>query len=534
MTAGPSERVAAMLTLLRPVADEIVVALDDRTGDEDARTLAGVADVVVPFPYAEPVDRSLPWLFRHCSGDWVLLVDDDEIPSRRLIYALPSLVAADDVTHYWLRRKWLYPDALHWLDDHPWRTDYQLRLVLRDHRLVRFPDETHIPIEALGPCRYIDAPLYHADCLLRSAPERLAKAQRYERLRPGQRIAGGPMNHVFHLPERRPVLSQAAVPEEDVVLIDETLSAAPVRRAPRGRLAQPATREEIDRFWSGRLPRESDYRARLELVDPVEEMFAAEQRTIAVRVENLGGQLWPWGGADIQLATRWLDPDGSVVREGLWSPFPADLPPSQADIVPVNVVAPGRPGLYRLLLDLIHDRVRWFGCELSVEVAVRPSCRVGVAGDDRSVERALTELTEERPHVEPVVIERPGPGPPRFGAPRVTDLHAYLFEGAPTVRPLWAPTLLARTARLFRAARRLRRGREIGPLPRGARELLAGLAQCGLLLVVGTAEADTCALWERAALVHTARTLGVEVELAEGALPRAQGPLDRILLRIIR
>jgi hypothetical protein len=537
MTAGPGARVAAMLELLREAADEIVVALDDRARDEDARVLARVADLVVPYPYAEPVDRPLPWLFRLCSGDWVLNLDDDEIPSRALIDALPSIVAAEDVTHYWLRRRWLYPDGSSWIDDHPWSGDYQLRLVRHDPLLVRFPNETHRPIEMLGPGRYVDRPLYHADCLLKTTAERLAKAQRYERLRPGKRIAGGPLNHVFHLPERRDDLRTAAVPDEDVPLIERMLAAAEVRQDAGGRIALPTARDEIDRFWSGRLPRETDYEARLEPLEPLEQLHTGEQRAIAVRVENLGGETWPWGGEEpeIRLAGRWLAPDDDVVvAEGPWTQFPAELRPGEADVVPLHVVAPMEPGRYRLLLDLVHRHVRWFACGTVLDVDVHPAHRLLVAGDRESVERALDELPEVRPEFEPVVVERPEGIAPHYGPHRVSDLHPYLFAGAPSLRLLWTPVLLGRTARLLRASRRLRRGGPVSAQPRGAQQLLEELVRAQVLLVVGTADRETWTLWERTTLVAAARMAGVEVELGERALPEAGGALDRVLLRTVR
>jgi hypothetical protein len=466
-----------------------------------------------------------------------LNVDDDEVPSRRLIDALPSLVVADDVTHYWLRRRWLYPDASHWIDEHPWRGDYQLRLVRADPLLLQFPNETHLPVGMLGPCRYVDLPLYHADCLLKTTAERLAKARKYERLRRGKRIAGGPINHVFHLPERRAPPKTAVLPDEDVASIERVLSAAGVPREAHGRVALPTAREEIDRFWSGRLPRESDYRARLEPLEPVEELQTGEQRVIPVRVENLGAETWPWDGAEpeIRLAGRWLDPEEDVVvAEGPWTGFPADLRPGQTDVVPLHVVAPERPGRYRLLLDLVHGGVRWFGCGTMLDVHVRTAFRLLVAGDDDSVDRALDELPDERPQFEPVVVARPETIAPRYGPQRVPDLYAYLFSGAPALRLLWAPFLLDRTAWLLRAARRLRRGRPVSALPRGAHQLLMELARSQVLLVVGSADAETWTLWERATLVLAARALGVEVELRDGALPRATGPLDRVLLWTVR
>src|SRR5207244_4612445 len=111
MTRGPADRVAAMLSLFRVVADEIFVALDDRAEPDVEAALGAVGDRVIRYPYAEPVDRPLAWIHSECRGEWVLTVDDDEVPSRALLDALPELVAADDVTHYWLPRRWLYPTA---------------------------------------------------------------------------------------------------------------------------------------------------------------------------------------------------------------------------------------------------------------------------------------------------------------------------------------------------------------------------------------------------------------------------------------
>src|SRR4051812_12316826 len=80
MTAGPGPRVAAILQLLRPFAQEIIVAVDDRAAPEVFEDVSTVADRVVAYPFAEPVDRPLPWLFELCSGEWMLTLDDDEVP----------------------------------------------------------------------------------------------------------------------------------------------------------------------------------------------------------------------------------------------------------------------------------------------------------------------------------------------------------------------------------------------------------------------------------------------------------------------
>src|SRR5262245_27050411 len=96
MTAGPGPRVAAILELLRPVATEIIVSLDDRADREVLDAVAAAADRVIAYPFAHPVDRPLPWLFRQCRSEWLLTIDDDEVPSVDLLDVLPELCANDE------------------------------------------------------------------------------------------------------------------------------------------------------------------------------------------------------------------------------------------------------------------------------------------------------------------------------------------------------------------------------------------------------------------------------------------------------
>src|SRR5207302_3393116 len=123
MTRGGSSRLATVLELLRPLATEIVVALDDRSEDEAAR-LASVADEIVLFPHRDPGDSLIPWLHQQCHGHWILNLDDDEVPSCALLACLPDLLTSTDATHWWLPRRWLVGGAEAFLDDAPWVPDY--------------------------------------------------------------------------------------------------------------------------------------------------------------------------------------------------------------------------------------------------------------------------------------------------------------------------------------------------------------------------------------------------------------------------
>jgi hypothetical protein len=482
MTAGPGARVAALLRLLRDRADELVVALDDRADAETAGAIAAVADRVVGYPYREPVDRPLRWLFSLCRGEWILNLDDDEVPGAELLESLPALVRARDVTHYWLLRRWLWPDAGSVLAEHPWSTDYQLRLVRNDPLLLRFPSETHRPLEALGPHRFLRLPLYHGDLVLNSPEQREAKARKYEALRPGKRVAGGPMNHVFHLPERRPDARVEPLPAADRELVRSVLDAEAVP-AREDAAAARASEAEIDELWAGRgTAREG----RLELLDEPRRLRAAEQRTFDVRVENRSATTWSWGERgepEVRLSYQWLDGDGNVVEYGLRTALPTDLAPGESQVVPLHVLTPSTPGRYRLRLDLVHEHVAWFGCAVEREVEVEPRLRVAICGNGEAVRTTLDRLTEENPELEPLVLASE-PSGDRFGPPRAPDLREYLLHD--TVAGRWRdwPAILLRTATLLRAVRRRRSGREVRPLLHGGQELLDELASCTYVLYV--------------------------------------------------
>ena len=533
MTAGPGPRVAALLELLRPVATELVVALDDRADEETERAVAAIADVVVRYPYREPVDRPLRWLHSRCRGDWILKVDNDEIPSAELLAALPALVRATDVTHYWLLRRWLWPDEASAIAEHPWTTDYQLRLVRNDPLSLSFPSETHRPIEALGPHRFLRLPLYHADLLVNPLERREAKARRYEAQRPGKRVGGGPMNHVFHLPERRPGLRTESLPERDAELVRAVLHAAAQTSASTAAVTR-AGEAEIDRFWAGRDLAEADHRARIEVLDEPARLLECEQRTFDVRVENLGGTAWPggqWGEPEVRLSYQWLDAAGNVVAFGLRTPLPVELPPGESQVVPLHVLAPPRAGRYVLRLDLVHEHVCWFQCGVEREVEVERRLRVALAGDDAAVARTLEQLVEEAPEFEPLVLSS-NPSHPRFGPSRAPDLRPYLLEGTARGRLRDLRLLATRAFVLGRVARKLRDGVPVRPLLRDAQGLLDELGACThLLLVAGSPEPGTRELWLQAATVAAARRLGVEVVIQDGSLAKPHGLVDRLLVR---
>lgn len=499
MTAGPGARVAALLESLRPVADEILVAVDSRADASTRSDLAAVADRLVVYPYAEPVDRPLPWLFGQCRGAWAFSVDDDEIPSRALIDALPGLCADASVVYYWLPRRWLYPDASSYLADSPWRPDYQLRLFRTDSRLIRFSNEFHRPILAAGPGRFLQLPLWHADTILRPTQHRLEKARRYERTRPGLRIGGRSLNFAFFLPELRPEPSLAAGPPEERAHVEAILEALSPAGEPLARLEEVA-RDQIDRLWPTTDP--SLQSGVLELLETAPALSAGEERTLDVRVRNTGSATWPWGAdgvPPVRVASRWYDGSGRELAElQIHTVLPAPLSPGAAELVPTHVRAPEAAGTYRIELELVHQHVRRFGEPTGLEVTVRPRRRVLVVGDDAAF-AAVAEVLECVPELELVRLRRTPATLPE-GHPEAPDGRAYLFDGAPDGRLVFAATLLWRGLRL-----------RVGE-PARARSLTEALRGSELLVVAGLDGPDQRReRWAAGLVQGKARSLGVPV-----------------------
>ena len=408
MTRGPGAQVAAMLALLRPVVDEIVVAIDDRCSEDLDAALAPVADKLLRYPYADPVDRPLPWLHAQCSGAWVLTIDDDEVPSEGLLAALGDLARTRDCTHYLIPRRWLYPGDDRYLDGPPWRPDYQMRLVQNDRRLLDFPTTTHQPIAVLGPGRLLEHPIYHLDCIQSSRASRERKAAHYERQLTGCRVAGRSLNHAYYVPEARANVATAPVPAADRALIRAVLAAPAAVAVGESVVARSCAREEIDAHWSGCALRDADYRARVTLVGDVSHLRAAELRPVDVRVENLGGVTWHGtgrSGPEIRLSYHWIHPATGDRIEGRRTPLPGDVA-GGATLLARRHPRASQPRSVRLEIDLLHESVRWFRQAASCDVEVFARRRLVIlhdpATDAARVE--LQRLAHAEPEVEPILL----------------------------------------------------------------------------------------------------------------------------------
>ena len=269
-------------------------------------------------------------------------------------------------------------------------------------RLIRFSDGVHRPILTAGPGRFLRLPLWHADPILRTFEERLEKARRYERARPGMRVAGRALNVAFYVPEARPDPPLAPVPDDEREHIESVLRAEPPTGPPRATI-ETVSRAEIDRLWPVTDP--GAQAGRLELLEHPSTLYATEQRTrIDVCVHNAGSATWPWGSdglPEVRVGSRWYDPEGRelLLEYQVHSVFAGPIAPGEADVVPVHVRVPEMPGQYRVEIDLIEQHVRWFEAAVSLEVAVREQRRIAVVGDDDRFAE-MVRILEEIPELE--------------------------------------------------------------------------------------------------------------------------------------
>jgi radical SAM protein with 4Fe4S-binding SPASM domain len=142
------------------------------------------------------------------------------------------------------------------------------------------------------------------------------------------------------------------------------------------------------------------FRARIEPLEPLEQVVLGERFELPVRVTNLSPYPFRATGDDfdsvVWLAYHWFSQTGSVlVFDGLRSPLERDLDPGGSTEVTMRLAPPARAGKHRLVLDLVIEGATWFSqagnrpTELPVEV-VRP-----VEGTRRGPSSAATGQRDE-------------------------------------------------------------------------------------------------------------------------------------------
>jgi hypothetical protein len=366
--------VAAMMAMFRPVADELVVAVDHRVDPRRLAPLLAVADRVVRFEYAGTPERARPWLVASCTGDTVLMIDGDEVPSQALLAVLPDLVADRQPEQFRLARRWLFPDERTWLAERPWFPDLQRRVVRSGPRLD-FDLRFHGGVREAFPNRIVMEPIYHLACVTRSLGDRRRVARAYDAARPGlEAVGGGPMNATLYAPEHFATRRPRETPAADVAALRDVLLAVDPPDA-AGPLDVPVIgAAEIDRHVPADPLEAQGYLAALRVAEVDLRTDPGNDTHLLVEITNTGRAPIPRddvAGAQVRVVARLTHPEPGRVP-GWWArtPLPCDIPPGAGRVVEVVVPVPDHPGRYGVEVDLINERARLFGALATAELIV--------------------------------------------------------------------------------------------------------------------------------------------------------------------
>ncbi len=183
-TIGP------VLENLAVACDEIVV-VDGGSRDATPDIAASIPGVrLYRRPCGDNLGAQKNFAFDQCFGDWILILDTDELMEPRSLRTLRRLTRIPGVSWFGLPRYWLVEvdGAVHYLAGKPYYRDRQVRLFrnLPDHRYETTRQPIHHPfLRKRGFGRPLRGPhIFHYALLLEDRGEREAKARRYLRAEP--------------------------------------------------------------------------------------------------------------------------------------------------------------------------------------------------------------------------------------------------------------------------------------------------------------------------------------------------------------
>jgi hypothetical protein len=170
---------------------------------------------------AAHLEPMLPEIVEACASEWILRVDDDEIPSAALVHWLKQSLRVIDRRVVAIPRRALmfHGEDLFFTDKIPnlGRQDYQFRLFRREG--IKFTSQIHTAgIEfAEGDIAYApdECCLYHFDWIVRDHRERASKLKTYESIRAGTEDFFRPQ----YLPEELDLISYSFEPVVDPEVI---------------------------------------------------------------------------------------------------------------------------------------------------------------------------------------------------------------------------------------------------------------------------------------------------------------------------
>lgn len=194
-TINSASYIDIILSYYRAIGLPVTVFVDNKTTDETAKVAARYTQEVILFDNpASRVGEMIEGMSNHCKTRWILRIDDDELPSWRMIELVRQIVSSREshivgFNRYQVvfnRRGEPFRSLKHDPDTHrQWR--------LYQPATVAFHGRGHTPGFDLEEEQMLSAPpdsfMIHLDWVVHSRDERLQKLLRYDRHTPGHGMA---------------------------------------------------------------------------------------------------------------------------------------------------------------------------------------------------------------------------------------------------------------------------------------------------------------------------------------------------------
>lgn len=182
-----AEKLPMVLTSVKDVADEIVVVVDEATDDQSAKIARAHGCRVFTHPHTGYVEPMRNFSIGKASGEWILLLDGDEVVPGSLALKIKELINDASVSYYRIPRKNIIFGK--WVKSHHWWPDYSYRLFKKG--TVTWGDEIHSVPVAIGKGQ--DLPATEEFSLIHynysSVDEYLEQISRYTQFQAAHRFA---------------------------------------------------------------------------------------------------------------------------------------------------------------------------------------------------------------------------------------------------------------------------------------------------------------------------------------------------------
>jgi hypothetical protein len=317
-----------------PYADEVLIAVDADSTDDTYAVACRYADRVRAVEIGGNRALARDWLHHQAGGDWVLMLDDDEMLPPDAAAPLGELLGDRHLTHYFLpvRRVVERGGYKGWVPDPAVGRRGSVRLWRQ-----------------LGGLHFFDAADSAGPVVLghgRALPE-------------GDPL---PVYSWGHLWSEGPAESSSSA---DPLPFDMAFTPGrPSVRTYRPQPDQITSRAELAAFVDSRNPSTSPWSADYRLVDAPAEVTANRGALLRIAITNTSRALWAAVGHQDQrivLGNRWSTPEfGDEVPMGDTTLLPHPIPPGEEVELQAGVWTPRIPGRYHLTVELMREGDAWF------------------------------------------------------------------------------------------------------------------------------------------------------------------------------